>query len=141
MKEEVNIDNVLAIEKKLKQVANIELPVEHLFTENQYIRQLYVPKDTVIVGKRHRYKTLNMLLKGRMLIYDDNETIEVVAPFIVETEEYTKKAGYAIEDSIWCNIHVTNKKDLEEIEEEFIIPEEEYQQLLKVEEQKCLGYQ
>ena len=119
---------------------SIEFDVEHMFVEGMYIRQLFVPAGCVIVGKRHRHKTLNILLKGKMVINDGVSSFEVTAPFIAESAEFTKKAGYAIEDSIWCNIHVTSETDLDVIEEEFIIPEEEYQKLLTQEGAKiCLG--
>ena len=117
----------------------IDFNVEHMFVDGMYIRTLYIPAGSVIVGKRHRHKTLNILLKGKMIINDGVESYELEAPFMAESLPYTKKAGHALEDSIWCNIHVTKETDLEKIEEEFIIPEEDYKNLLTHEENICLG--
>lgn len=132
---------LIELENKLKGLEeDFELPVTHTFGEGMYIRTLEIPKDCLIVGKRHRHKTMNMLTKGKMTIYDEHSSFTVEAPFIAEAEAFTKKAGYAHEDSIWVNIHLTDSKDLEEIEEQVIIPEEEYQSLLENKgDTECLG--
>jgi len=133
------MNEIVKLEKLLlKETHTEEFEVDHKFAEGMYIRQLIIPVGGLVVGKRHRHKTLNILLKGKMIIHDGNTSIEIEAPFMVESLPYTKKAGYALEDSIWCNIHVTNETDLDKIEKEFIIPEEEYQQLT-YEENICLG--
>lgn len=107
----------------------VECEVEHTFCEGLYIRTLHVPQGVLIVGKRHRHKTVNMLLKGTMTIYDGKESTTYKAPFMFEADKYSKKAGYADEDSTWVNIHVTDERDLTKLEEICIIPEDEYQAL------------
>ena len=124
-------DAILELQEAIGKEPQFECPTKHVFIESQYIRQLFIPAGVLIVGKRHRHKTLNILLKGKMLIHDGYKTVEVEAPYMVEAKEFTKKAGYAIEDSIWCNIHVTNETDLDRLEQEFIITEEDYQLLIE----------
>ena len=131
--------DIIKLEKAVQAYEQVEIEVLHNFTKDMYIRQAIIPKGMLIVGKRHRHETLNILLKGKMIIYDGNESIEVTAPFLVVSKPFTKKAGLALEDSIWCNIHVTSSQDLEEIEKEFIIPEEEFNNLIEYKEQVCLG--
>lgn len=131
--------DIIKLENSIKEYEQVEIEIIHKFTNDMYIRQAIIPKDMLIVGKRHKYETLNILLKGKMIIYDGVESIEVTAPFLVVSKPYTKKAGIALEDSIWCNVHVTTSKDLEEIEKEFIISEEEYDKLIEYKEQVCLG--
>ena len=133
--------DIIKLEEKLLTEEQVDLPVVHKFAKGMYIRELFIPKGTVLVGKRHRHHTLNMLTKGKMLIYDGvNETIEVEAPYTVESLPLTKKAGYALEDSLWVNIHVTDETDLDKIEEEFIITEEEFNNLIENKgDTKCLG--
>lgn len=130
--------NIAEIEKDLLNKEQTELDVIHTFGGGVYVRELHIPKGTIVVGKRHRKKTINMLIKGKMTIYDENSSFEVEAPFIKESLEFTKKAGIAHEDSIWINVHPTDSTDLEEIENEFIINEDEYKQLIK-KDTKCLG--
>jgi len=126
------------LEQEMKLVKQVELETKHTFTEGQYIRELFIPKGVLLVGKRHRHKTLNMLIKGKMTIHDENRSFDIEAPWYGESEALTKKAGFAHEDSIFLNIHVTNETDLDIIEKQFIIEEEEYLQL-QGKEMKWLG--
>lgn len=132
------MSNLVQIEKDLAQLEQIDLITNHIFSDGVYMRELHIPKGTFIIGKRHKHKTINILTKGKMTIYDEDSTFEVSAPFTAVSEPYTKKAGYAHEDSIWVNIHPTNETDLDIIEEQFIITEEEFLKLDR-KEKLCLG--
>ena len=133
------MNSLVEIERAIKSYEQLDIKVEHMFSRDMYIRQAFIPKDSIIVGKRHREETLNILLKGKMIIHDGNTSIEVEAPFMAVSKPFTKKVGVALEDSIWCNVHVTKLKDLEKIEKEVIIPEEEYNNLIIYKEKQCLG--
>lgn len=130
--------DLVALEKSFPIEEHLDMEVKHTFAEGMYIRELFIPKGVLVVGKRHRKKTMNMLVKGKMTIYDEHKSFEVEAPFMAETEPFTKKCGFAHEDSIWVNIHVTNETDLDIIEKQFIIEESEYLELDN-KEKKCLG--
>ncbi len=120
------VNNMHQLEEIIGSKEQTEFELVHTFSEGIYTRELHIPKGTCLVGKRHRKKTLNILLKGKMTIYDGDSSVYIEAPFMFEADKYTKKAGYAHEDSIWVNIHPTSSTDLKEIEKEFIIPESEY---------------
>ena len=130
--------NIVELENDLKQLQQIELETNHLFADGVYTRELIIPKGAVLIGKRHRYATTNILLKGKMTIYDEHSSFTVEAPFMAVAEPLTKKMGYAHEDSIWVNIHPTNETDLDIIEKQFIIEENEYLQL-QGKDSECLG--
>lgn len=119
----------------------VETPVTHFFAGGVYVRQIFIPKCTLILGKRHRHETCNMLLQGRMLQFNeaDGSSTILEAPAMFKSMPGTRKLGYALEDSIFCNIHPTDETNLEKIEEQVIIPEEEYQALIEKGEVKCLG--
>lgn len=119
-----------------------DFKTEHIFEEGIYKRLLYIPKGSLIVGKRHRTHTKNILLKGRMRVgdLDLGHYIDVSEGFEVVSNPLTQKVGYAYEDSIWCNIHETSEKDLNKLEEMLIISDEEFEHLLG-KEKRCLGLQ
>ena len=108
-----------------------EAPVFHNFSHGVYVRELHIPGDSWIMGKRHRYETCNILLKGKLSLYMGPgipaKTIE--APLIFNSKPGTKKFAYAHKDTIFLNIHPTTETDIDKIEEEFIISEEEYEKL------------
>lgn len=132
------VNKVVALESILKDEEQVELGLTHTFSNGIYLREMSVPKDSLIVGKRHREDTINMLIKGSMTIIDGDETFTISAPYTFVSSKYSKKAGFAHEDSVWVNVHKTDSKDLEEIEKQFIISEEEYMQL-EHKDKKCLG--
>lgn len=113
---------------------------EHVFEEDVYKRLLHIPKGHLIIGKRHRTHTKNILLKGRMRVgdLDLGEYTDVCEGFEAVSNPFTQKVGYAYEDSIWCNVHETDEKDLKKLEEMLIISDEEFEQLLG-KEKRCLG--
>jgi len=113
---------------KLPGATTDEGDVGHIFSGGVYIRQLTMPKDTLAVGKRHRFATCNMLMKGEVSVYmgEDMPVQRIKAPFHFTSPPMTKKMCYFHEDSIFMNLHPTEETDLEKIENHFIIPEEEY---------------
>ena len=119
------------LEKEMLKLPQVEMPVTHNFAEGVYVRELLIPKDSWIMGKRHRYETCNILLKGKLSLYMGSgvpaKTIE--APMIFNSKPGTKKFAYAHEDTIFLNIHPTSEKDPDKIEQEFIISEEEFEKL------------
>lgn len=115
----------------------------HRFKGDKYYRYLYIPAGHLIIGKRHRYSTINRLVKGRMRVgdYDSREFRDVSKGFKHISSGYAKKVGYAYEDSIWLNIHTVGKdRDVGKLEDFLIIKEEDYDKLL-LKELKCLGWQ
>ena len=130
---------IVQLEHMVKKYEQIDIEESHKFYDGLYMRSIFIPAGSLIVGKRHRHSTLNILLKGKMQVSDGTTTIEVEAPYVVETLPNTKKAALALEDSIWANIHATNNTNLDELEEEFIITEEEYNNLITYKEKQCLG--
>lgn len=133
--------NLIDLENYLRDYEQAEIPIVHEFMGGVYVRSIFVPKGTLIIGKRHRLETCNLLLVGEISIYM-GEKIPVKrmkGPTFFKSEPFAKKMGYAHTDLIFINLHPTESKDLEEIEKQFIIPEEEYLQLTSGGEPKCLG--
>ena len=138
------------IENKMLEFPQIDAPLTHHFSEGVYVRELFIPKDSLIMGKRHRFETCNILLKGKLAMYNGRGKPSTIieAPLIFNSKPGVKKFAYAIEDTIFLNIHPTKEKDPEKIEEIFIISEEEFEQIEGYEDikelersQKCLGQQ
>jgi hypothetical protein len=142
MEVEKKVPRLIDLEKEMLKLPQKEAPVFHNFADGVYIRELHIPGDSWIMGKRHRYETCNILLKGKLSLYMGPgipaKTIE--APLIFNSEPGVKKFAYAHEDTIFLNVHPTIETDVDKIEEIFIISEEEYKKL-EGKNVKCLGQQ
>lgn len=96
---------------------------DHWFCEGVYVRQLRIPKGYTVTGKIHRHACINILLQGsiRIALTDGSQTT-MHAPHIFISEPGEKKAGFALEDTLWLNVHATEETDLQKIEEQLIVP-------------------
>ncbi len=100
------------------------IPVEHFFTTGIYTRQATLLKGTLAVGKKHRDRTLNVLIKGKLSVCMSDESEKVVtmeAPCAFESDAGVMKAVYCDEDCILLNVHRTDETDLAKLEEELIV--------------------
>ena len=118
-----------------------DCPIEHHFSDGAYARTMRVKAGTFVIGKVHRYKTLNIMTKGKAIVYSGgNESSKKrTAPFTFVSNPMERKVFFFIEDSEWMNIHPTNETNIEEIEKKFIVPEKEYLEYLDKEAKLCLG--
>ena len=133
--------DLIDLENAFSQLPQVETELKHNFSHGIYVRELFIPKDTIIIGKRHRYETCNIVLKGEISIYmgEDIPVKRLKAPCIFNSEPGVKKMGYTHEDTIFVNIHPTHERNVEKIEDEFIISEAEFMALEGG--QQCLGAQ
>lgn len=109
----------------------------HYFAPGVYARELRIPKGMVLTGKIHKTEHLNIVSKGRIAVssIEGRKVIEAPATFV--SMPGTKRAGYALEDTVWTTIHVTEETDLAKIEAEVIA--KDYNEMLEHEDTKCLG--
>lgn len=140
MRQKVN-----AIEARMRQMDQIEIPVRHYFSQGVYAREIQIPKGALLTGKIHKYQQLNILSKGDISVLTEDGVKRVQAPFTIVSPPGTKRVAIAHEDCVWTTIHGTEETDVDKIEAHFIAQDEtEYltfcQETLKlVEGDKCPG--
>ena len=99
-----------------------ECPLTHLFAPGVYGRQIFIPKDSLIVGKIHKFAHLNFLMKGKVTVATEEGPVQLEGPLMMVSKAGTKRVVYTHEDTWWATVHLTNETDLEKIEEEIIAP-------------------
>jgi quercetin dioxygenase-like cupin family protein len=109
--------------------------LKHHYAEGSYAREMLIPKGAIIIGKIHRHSHVNVISKGRIYVATEFGSEILQAPYTFISKPGTKRAVYALEDTVWTTIHVTEETDLEKIEEVVIAPDyetfEREQRLLK----------
>ena len=133
--------NIIKLQNEMAKHDQVDCPLVHHFAEGVYVRELHIPADTWIMGKRHRHETINILLKGSLSLYmgPGIPAKKIESPMVFNSKPGVKKFAYIHEDTVFLNIHPTKERDLEKIEQEFIISEEEWIQLENRGDIKCLG--
>jgi hypothetical protein len=113
-------NKVLALEEQIKTLPPVDAPVHHYFGHKSYVRQLFLPKHTVLTGKIHKFDQINILLSGDISVLTEEGVIRIQAPYVFESKAGAKRAGFAHEDSVWLTVHGTDKTNVNEIEDEVI---------------------
>lgn len=109
----------------------------HHFAEGVYGRELRIPAGIAVIGKMHRYSTLNVLAAGQLAVTTPDGPQILEAPAIFVSPPGCKKLGVALTDCVFLNVHASHETDLEKLEAELIIPETP----AITEETPCLGSQ
>lgn len=118
-------ETILAFQNHLAGFEQVECPLTHRFAPGIYMREIFLPAGTFIVGKIHKHAHHNLILKGRCTVVTEfgRDTFDASTGHIsFVSEPGTKRALYVHEDAIWVTLHQTNSIDLAEIEREIIAP-------------------
>jgi hypothetical protein len=75
-----------------------------LFGVHIATRTTSAPAGSVVVGAVHKYPTLNVLLKGKVIMASEHGKRTLVAPCMYMQEANIKKAGLVLEDCELANI-------------------------------------
>jgi len=113
------------VQKKVEQLEQMMqaydpaiLPITHYFADGIYAREMFMPAGAILTGAVHKTMHMCILSKGHVRIASEDGPIDLVAPATITAPPGTKRAIYALEDSVWTNIHATNETDLDKIVEE-----------------------
>ena len=97
-----------------------DCPVRHIFGPNLYIREMFIPANTWIVGHKHKHETLNIMVSGRIrVMLGDGTYQELVAPMTF-TSAPGRKIAITSEDTIWQNVWSTSERDVNVLEDMFL---------------------
>ncbi len=109
------LDTVLA------NVEQVEMPVTHRFSKGVYCRELFIPKDTVLTGRIHKYSQINVLLSGDISVLTESGIQRLRSPVVFESPAGAKRAGYAHEDTTWLTICGTESVNVDALEDELTV--------------------
>lgn len=94
------------------------LPITHHFADGIYAREMFIPEGAVLTGAVHKTTHMCILSAGRVRVATEDGPVELTAPATLIAKPGAKRAIFALEDSVWTNIHATNETDLDKIVEE-----------------------
>lgn len=92
--------------------------VRHYLAGGLYAREITIPSGVTLVGAVHSSEHLCTVSQGRLLVtIDNNKTKEIAAPFTLVSQPGAKRAGHALETTVWTTYHyVGEETDIEKIE-------------------------
>ncbi|MEE8208688.1 MAG: hypothetical protein V3T88_07045 [Nitrosomonadaceae bacterium] len=119
---EENRDSIFALQDQMLEMDSTldQFPLTHHFAPHVYGREMFLPAGHTIIGKIHKHAHLNIISKGKVKVSTEDGSKEITGPCVFTSYAGTKRAVHVLEDTVWITIHVTDKTDLGEIEEEIV---------------------
>lgn len=109
----------------------VNCPVTHTFTDGIYIRQIFMPKGTLITSKIHLTNhPYNVSMGHAKVCIDGSDWKDIVAPYNGVTLSGTRRILYIVEDCIWTTYH---KIDTVSVEDNNLSDEEKEEIVNKIE--------
>jgi hypothetical protein len=108
------------LETKLLTMPQASCPVVHRFGPGIYIRELQMAAGTLAVGKIQKFEHVNILLKGKVIMFNDNGSTTTLEAPLFFIGKAGRKAGLVLEDMVWQNIYATEETDIDKLEAMFM---------------------
>ena len=120
---QVSKEQIERLQSEMAAMPQAELVTEHSFSPGMYLRKVYRPAGTLIVGKVHKEPHFFLCAKGEIIAWTETGMRHLYAGDVVESKPGTKRLTLAVTDAIGITIHRTDKTDLDDIETELIEPD------------------
>jgi len=111
------------LQSQMLAMPQAELMTEHSFSPGMYLRKVFRPAGTLIVGKVHKEPHFFLCAKGEIIAWTEGGMKHLYAGDVLESKPGTKRVTLAVTDAIGITIHRTDKTNLDEIETELIEPD------------------
>jgi len=92
--------------------------LKHHFQPGVYIREIWMPKGSIILGHAHKTEHLNIITQGRALVAVHGVVTDV-RPGCFISGVGVRKALLIMEDTVWLTVHAnpTNERDVAKLED------------------------
>lgn len=118
---ETTQEQVNKLEQEMLVHPQMHCPIRHYLAGGLYAREITIPAGVCLVGAVHRHEHLCTVSQGRLLVTTDEGVVEVAAPATLVSKPGAKRAGYALETTVWTTYHwVGDETDLDKITEEIL---------------------
>ena len=116
-------EQVSYLVQEMAKMPQVECPLEHHFAPGLYLRQIFMPADTVVIGRVHKTEHFNIIVQGAcVIVHDDGSREELRAPKVFVSKPGVQKTLYILEDMIWMTTHPTEETDMERLDSMLVEP-------------------
>ncbi len=119
----------------------VDCPVTHRFVPGMYIREIFMPKDTVVTSLIHKTTHPFFILQGKVSVVSENDGEQLLeAPYVGITTPNTRRVLRIHESCIWITCHVTDIQPKDNSHEEVLKAVDLIgEQIIEKHENKLLG--
>lgn len=115
-------NDVAELVDRLKDEEQVEMPLIHRFSPGIYMREIFMPAGTFVIGHIHKTRHYNIVLSGRARVMIEGEIRDIVAPCAFESGAGVQKVLYIVESMRWLTVHAnpTDETDVVKLEESLV---------------------
>ena len=99
------LEDIERVEARLLPMKQVECPLTHHFSPGLYLREIFMPAGTFVIGHEHKTEHFNIVLTGRASVLMDGKLHEIVAPCIFKSAPGVRKMLIIHEDMRWATTH------------------------------------
>ncbi|MHB8414002.1 MAG: hypothetical protein ACYDB1_01210 [Acidiferrobacteraceae bacterium] len=120
-------EKVALVGRRLSEFPQTEMPLKHYFAPHVYIREIFMPARTIVIGKIHKTEHFNIIQKGKVtLVSEDGSRTTLEGPCTFVSKPGVQKVLYIHEDTVWSTVHSTDTREPAELELELVEPDAAY---------------
>jgi hypothetical protein len=109
-------ENIDVIEEAILKFPQIDLPLVHRFTPGLYIRECFLPKNSLVTSVVHKKTHPFVISQGDISVWTKETPAQrLKAPHTGITMAGTRRLLFAHEDTIWTTFHVTDELDPDKV--------------------------
>ena len=109
---------ICQLEEHLTMMPQVDCPVKHHFAPGLYMREIFMPAGSIVIGATHKTTHLNTVISGTVLVVADKINRRITGPDTFISKAGVRKTLYNETDVIWATYHPTDTTDIEELTEE-----------------------
>ena len=115
------MQKVNVLQSELSKLPQYEPETKHYFHGGMYCREVFRHAGVLVVGAVHKKEHFYLIVSGSVLITDgDGTSQEVTGPYLFQSKPGTKRAVYALTDTLCMTFHALEAKTVEAAEAELI---------------------
>jgi len=110
-----------ALQSELSKLPQYEPKTKHYFHGGMYCREVFRHAGVLVVGAVHKKEHFYIIVSGTVAITDGEGNVqEVTGPHLFQSKPGTKRAVYAITDTLCMTFHAIEATTVEEAEAELV---------------------
>ena len=110
-----------ALQQELQKLPQYEPETKHYFHGGMYCREVFRHAGVLVVGAVHKKEHFYLIVSGTVQITDgEGNAQEVTGPHLFQSKPGTKRAVYAVTDTLCMTFHAIEATTVEEAEAELV---------------------
>lgn len=101
------VERIEKMESAMLECAQVEIPVIDRFVNGMYMREITIPKGTLLTGRVHLFDYADIMLSGDISVATKDGCVRYTGANVLTGVAGRKRAGYAHEDTRWLTVHRT----------------------------------